>query len=70
MYAQLDEGLRYACESQDKPMILAQKEAMEGADFWELKPVVLPGDAGAIRARRILRTLIHAEQEASVQWQK
>lgn len=62
LHARLDAGLRYAFEEQDKPMILAQKEAMEGGEFWAMKPVILPGDAGAIRARRILRKLVSAEQ--------
>jgi hypothetical protein len=30
-----------------------------------LNPVVLEGDAGAVRARRVLRRLIHAEQTAT-----
>ena len=47
------------------PMIVAQEEAMEGQDFWALKPLILAGDAGAIRARRILRKLIRKEQEAA-----
>jgi vanillate O-demethylase monooxygenase subunit len=36
---------------------------MGDADFWSLKPVLLAGDGGAIRARRVLDKLI--EQEAS-----
>ncbi len=61
LHEQLEGGLRYAFEHQDKPMIIAQREAMEGEDFWDLRPVILPGDAGAIRARRILRQMINAE---------
>jgi hypothetical protein len=34
------------------------------ADFWSLKPVLLAGDAGAIRARRVLDKLIKDEQAA------
>jgi hypothetical protein len=62
LHAQLDSGLRFAFEHQDKPMILAQHEALEGADFWDLRPLILEGDAGAVRARRIMKRLIHAEQ--------
>jgi phenylpropionate dioxygenase-like ring-hydroxylating dioxygenase large terminal subunit len=62
LHAQLDTGLRYAFEHQDKPMILAQTEAVENADFWDLKPIVLEGDAGAVRARHILKRLIREEQ--------
>ena len=35
---------------------------MRGADFWALKPLVLGGDGGAIRARRLLQRLIAREQ--------
>ncbi len=65
LHAQLDQGLRYAFEHQDKPMIMAQQAAMDGEDFWELRPVILEGDAGAIRARRILRKLIREEAAAN-----
>jgi hypothetical protein len=54
--------LKYAFEHQDKPIIIAQQEAVNGEDFWELKPLIFAGDAGAIRARRILRKLILAER--------
>jgi vanillate O-demethylase monooxygenase subunit len=62
LHQALDQGLRYAFEHQDKPMIVAQNDAMGGEDFWELEPVILAGDAGAVRARRILKKMIHDEQ--------
>ncbi len=62
LHAALDQGLRYAFEHQDKPMIVAQNDAMDGEDFWDLEPVILAGDAGAVRARRILKKMIHDEQ--------
>jgi vanillate O-demethylase monooxygenase subunit len=65
LHAQLESGLRFAFEQQDKPMIVAQRESMEDAEFWSLNPVVLEGDAGAVRARRVLRRLIHEEQTAA-----
>ena len=34
---------------------------MAGRDFWELRPLVLSGDAGGVRARRILRRMIAEE---------
>jgi phenylpropionate dioxygenase-like ring-hydroxylating dioxygenase large terminal subunit len=58
----LGDGLRYAFEQQDKPMIQAVQDNMDGNDFWELRPVILACDAGAIRARRVLRKLISDEQ--------
>ena len=44
-------------------MLIAQKATIEGEEFWSLKPMVLECDAGAIRARLILKKLI-AEEEA------
>lgn len=38
--------------AEDLPMLQMQQEAMGYADFWDLKPVLLPGDAAAVRARR------------------
>lgn len=46
---------------EDEPMIAAQEEAMGGADFWDLHPVILPSDAAAIRARRRLMQMRRAE---------
>jgi phenylpropionate dioxygenase-like ring-hydroxylating dioxygenase large terminal subunit len=63
LHETLEEGLVYAFDKQDKPMILAQQNAMGREDFWDLKPAILPGDAGAIRARRILQKLIRKERE-------
>ncbi|WP_225206077.1 aromatic ring-hydroxylating dioxygenase subunit alpha [Novosphingobium huizhouense] len=47
---------------EDEPMIAAQAEAMGDADFWVLKPLILPSDAAAIRARRRMMQLRRAEQ--------
>lgn len=46
---------------EDKPMLEAQQQRMGAAEFWSLKPVLLPGDAGAVRVRRKLKALIEAE---------
>lgn len=46
---------------EDEPMIAAQAEAMGAADFWDMRPVILPSDAAAIRARRRLMQLRRAE---------
>ena len=35
---------------------------MEEDDFWALKLILLPGDAGAVQARRVLQGLIQAER--------
>lgn len=62
LHEAMQRGFEYAFEQQDKPMILAQHEAIGGEDFWDMKPVILPCDAGAVRARRVLRKLIREEQ--------
>lgn len=46
---------------EDEPMLAAQAEAMAGTDFWALRPVILPSDAAAIRARRRLMQMRRAE---------
>ena len=42
--------------------LAAQQEAFGGQDFWQARPIILPDDAAAIRARRILDKMIRAEQ--------
>ena len=37
---------------EDEPMIRAVFESMDGADFWDLKPLILPSDGGALRRHR------------------
>ena len=49
-------------ETEDKPMIEAVARNMAGRNFWSLRPVLLPGDAAAIRARRLLDQMIRREQ--------
>jgi vanillate O-demethylase monooxygenase subunit len=50
--------VEYAFAQQDKPMLEAQQQNMGGTDFWSLKPVLLPSDAAAVRARRKLAQLV------------
>lgn len=67
-----DEGLRRAnedikylrgpFETEDLPMLEAQQNLMGDSDFWSLKPILLAGDAAAVRARRVLDQLIKDEQ--------
>lgn len=47
---------------EDKPILELQKKGMGTADFWALKPVLLPTDAAAVRVRRKLDALIATEQ--------
>jgi len=64
--ARLHAGFVHAFENEDKPMIAAQFRRLGGKDFWEMKPLLLPTDSGAVKARRILAKLIQVEQTDSV----
>lgn len=55
-------ALRAPFEHEDKPIVEAVGRRMGGADLFALKPVLLPGDAAAVRARRLLAALIEKEQ--------
>ncbi|MDE2597442.1 MAG: aromatic ring-hydroxylating dioxygenase subunit alpha [Sphingomonadales bacterium] len=55
-------ALQHAFEHEDMPMIRDSHRLMAGAEFWSLKPLVLSGDGGGVRARRQLRRMIAAEQ--------
>ncbi|MCP1625920.1 aromatic ring-hydroxylating dioxygenase subunit alpha [Pseudomonas nitroreducens] len=59
------EAIRQPFAAEDLPMLEAQQEMMGDAEFWSLKPVLLVGDAGAIRARRVLDRLIAEERSAA-----
>ncbi|PTR11833.1 vanillate O-demethylase monooxygenase subunit [Novosphingobium sp. GV055] len=59
-------ALEHAFEREDMPIIRDSHRLMRGADFWALKPLVLGGDGGGIRARRLLQRLIAREQGATL----
>lgn len=46
---------------EDLPMLEAQQQVMGDRGFWSMKPVLLPMDAGALRARRIMERLMTNE---------
>jgi phenylpropionate dioxygenase-like ring-hydroxylating dioxygenase large terminal subunit len=56
-------GLQVPFESEDLPMLEAQQQSIGNSDFDALKPVLLPGDAAAARARRTLQKKIEAEAD-------
>jgi len=60
--AMLDRVLIGAFSGEDKPMVEGQQRLMGSEEFWSLKPVLLSGDAGAVRVRRALQEMIKAEQ--------
>ncbi|MFP3613168.1 aromatic ring-hydroxylating dioxygenase subunit alpha [Paraburkholderia sp. SIMBA_050] len=70
-----EEGKRLARENidwlshpftkEDMPMLEAQQATIGDKDFWSLKPVLLAGDAAAVRARRTLDQMVEREQSES-----
>jgi len=62
---QAAEMVRRVFEQEDEPMIASVQEGFAGRDFWEARPLILPSDAGAIRARRRLMQLRRAEAPAA-----
>lgn len=56
------DALEFAFEQEDMPLIRDAHRLMSGQDFWDLRPLVLSGDAAGIRARRTLRRMIAEEQ--------
>jgi vanillate O-demethylase monooxygenase subunit len=57
------QGLRWAFEHQDRPMIEGQQKRIGGNDLIELGPALMAIDAAPVRARRILARLITAESD-------
>lgn len=64
MMAEMIPFLRKPFETEDLPMLEAQQIAMGDAEFWSLKPILLVGDAGAVRARRVQDALIDRERKS------
>lgn len=54
-----------AFSGEDKPIIEATYANMDGADFWDRKPLFLGIDAGGTKARRLLQKLIQQERTAA-----
>ena len=63
---EMDEAIRagseYAFVHEDEVMLHAVQEAMEGREFWSMKPALLGADVGAVELRRALDRMIAAEQ--------
>lgn len=56
------QATKIAFEGQDAPMISRVQQMMGSQELEELNPIYLAGDAGALRARRVLRELIEREE--------
>lgn len=50
-----------AFKNEDEPTVSAAADRMRGQEFWSLKPILLPCDAGAIRVRRRREELLQQE---------
>lgn len=61
----LQGNIQSAFETEDEPMIEAQYECMGGQPLEAMKPVLLPTDSGSMRARRVLKQLIEAQDAAT-----
>jgi vanillate O-demethylase monooxygenase subunit len=57
-------ALTQAFANEDKPMLEAQQERVGSADFWSLKPRMLPIDAPAVKVRRALDSKIADEKQS------
>jgi hypothetical protein len=50
-----------AFDDEDKPIIKAAYENLEGQDFWDAKPLSLGIDAGGTRVRRKLEAMLKSQ---------
>ncbi len=66
--AETDDFLRtlfaQAFDEEDKPIIKAAYDNLEGQDFWDAQPLSLGIDAGGTRVRRKLEAMLKAERTA------
>jgi len=51
-----------AFDDEDKPIIKAAFENLEGEDFWAAQPISLGIDSGGTRVRRKLQAMLRAER--------
>lgn len=58
----LYDAINRAFTQEDEPMIAAVYQRMASTDLLSLKPILLPGDAAGVRARRVLNRLKSEEQ--------
>jgi len=62
---QLAAGLAATFSTEDSPMLAACQERMRTTDLMSLNPILLPSDASAMRARRLLEARLKAEASHS-----
>lgn len=61
----LYEGGKKAFTEEDFPMVEAIQKEIGDRDFWQMQPLILAVDAGAVMARRILKQKLDDERRAS-----
>lgn len=61
----MQDQINHAFMNEDEPMIEAVYNYMGTDDLLSLNPVLLPADASGIRARRIIKMMLAAEQAAA-----
>ncbi|MEX3982228.1 Rieske 2Fe-2S domain-containing protein [Paraburkholderia sp. EG287A] len=64
--ASLRDALQNTFRNEDEAMLVNCASLMGTSDLMSLKPLLLPGDAPAVRARRVLAERIAAERNADV----
>jgi vanillate O-demethylase monooxygenase subunit len=62
----IEQAVHIAFVGEDVPIIESVQRMMGGKSFDEMRPVLLTADAGALRARRVLRQLISNEQQETL----
>ncbi|WP_322086955.1 aromatic ring-hydroxylating dioxygenase subunit alpha [Burkholderia sp. BCC1999] len=62
---ELKAGIDHVFRNEDEAMLIKCQALMGTTDLMSLKPVLLPGDGPAVRARRILAAQIDAEEKFS-----
>ena len=58
------EAQKNAFLNEDNPMIEAVDDRMDGAEFWSMKPAILPNDKAAIRVRRKLERMCRQDSQS------
>jgi phenylpropionate dioxygenase-like ring-hydroxylating dioxygenase large terminal subunit len=67
MTRELEKGIRDVFASEDEPMIASVQHNMAGRDLKEMRPVLLPCDAAAMRVRRARDRLLDLQAAAASQ---
>jgi vanillate O-demethylase monooxygenase subunit len=67
MTRELEKGIREVFATEDEPMIASVQNNMAGRNLLQMKPVLLPCDAGPMRVRRARERLLDLEAAGAAQ---